>query len=135
MASLKQRLELAAVRLADAKNMLAAAQKEFDELFRLASDRGAKGAKAKPASPPPVEAVPQGRIKDLVAQILLQAPLRPHRYQEIAAKLQTTPATVRAILNKMRAAGQAERDRVAGPSMWRAVVTRPTAVPGGMVSA
>ena len=73
MASLKQRLELAAVRLADAKNMLAAAQKEFDELFRLASDRGAKGAKAKPASPPPVEAVPQGRIKDLVAQILLQA--------------------------------------------------------------
>jgi hypothetical protein len=118
MATLKQRLEQAGAKLAEAKRNVELAQKEFDELFRQAT--GARsGKKQTDPSEKGSEVVDDtsSRLVDRVAAVLFETPLREHRYQDIAEKLCTTPATVRAMLNKLRAEGRAHRT---GPAVWKA---------------
>ena len=119
MATLKEKLEEAAVELSMAKYELAEAQKRFDELFKQAQGRKNKRIQAqekveKATNPP------DSLDERLIARIedyLFRHKQEPHKVKEIAEAIGSSVHTVRTLLYRLKKIGKALR---VSRGMWQA---------------
>ncbi len=118
MASLKDKLQAAAVKIAECEQSLRAAKGEFDALFKQASaNKARKGKQADPLSQM-MENVSATNSDEQISELLRTEPNREWSYDDIALKLPSIPrSSVRVFLYKLQKEGLAVK---IGRAKWRA---------------
>ena len=131
MASLKEKLEAAGMRLALAKSEVQAAQSEWDSLYRQVEGRRMRRAAPQPDESPKLPGIANGNGTSASLPHRVEKHLRdnpgPQQYRAIAAALDAQPATIRATLNILKDRGIVEK---AGRGLWKLADEKATP-PGG----
>jgi len=117
MASLKQKLEEAGAALASAKEQLAMAQRNWDELFKQATAGGKSKRPALGIVATVNAMLPPTRAVDRIESVLCADAHRKFSYQDIADRTDLPVPSVKALLYRMKKAGKALR---VGRGRWQA---------------
>ena len=119
MATVKEKLQQAAVKVEDARRQLEQAEKEFDSLFKQVSRGNAKKQKTDLGDIPDVDLSTVDTSINQIAALIKCSPDKEWNYDEISAELPSVPrASIRVFLYKLKDEKQVLK---VGRGKWKAM--------------